>query len=128
MYISSIKLGYLLELVPKTIRKSLFVLQLSGHRGLGLGVCPDDGVDLLNLSVEIVLLHCQLLLHNVHIIDGPGDVNQAGVGCVDAGQVVAPVLGDLDLLPLLAADLPVLGRLVLLQHRAAVLNVPLHMR
>ena len=74
----NLKLGYLPELVQKTIRKSLFVLQLSGHRGLGLGVCPDDGVDLLNLSVEIVLLHCQLLLHNVHIIDGPGDVDQAG--------------------------------------------------
>ena len=37
--------------------------------------------------------------------------------------MVAPVLGDLDLVPLLAAVLPVLGHLVLLQHRAAVLNV-----
>merc|ERR1719443_2618169 len=68
-----------------SISKSLGVLKLGGDRDLGLVHVGDGILQLLNLSVEILVLNLETLLGGLSLIESSGHLVKSGVGVNNGG-------------------------------------------
>merc|ERR1719310_98852 len=89
------------------IGKSLGVLQLGGDGDLGLVHVGDGILQLLNLSVEVLVLNLETLLGGLGLIESSGHLIQSGVGVDNGGleQLALLVKLRLDLVGVEAVNL-----------------------
>merc|ERR1719192_1247106 len=73
------------------VRQGLGVLQLGGHGDLGLVHVGDGVLQLLNLSVEVLVLNLQTLLGGLGLIESSGHLVQLSLGLDGVLQVEAGV-------------------------------------
>merc|ERR1719492_728502 len=79
------------------VRQGLGVLQLGSHGDLGLVHVGNGVLQLLNLSVEILVLNLQTLLGGLSLVESSGHLVQPGVGINDGGLQQLALLVQLSL-------------------------------
>merc|ERR1711963_1294965 len=80
-----------------SISKSLGVLQLGGDGDLGLVHVGDGILQLLNLSVEVLVLNLETLLGRLSLIESSGHLVQSGIGVNNSGLEQLALLVKLSL-------------------------------
>merc|ERR1719297_775087 len=80
-----------------SISKSLGVLQLGGDRDLGLVHVGNGILELLNLSVEVLVLNLETLLGGLCLIESSGHLIQSGVRVDNGGLEQLALLVQLSL-------------------------------
>merc|ERR1719225_185487 len=79
------------------VRQGLGVLQLGSHGDLGLVHVGNGVLQLLNLSVEVLVLNLQTLLGGLSLVESSGHLVQPGVGVDDSGLQQLALLVQLSL-------------------------------
>merc|ERR1719191_895368 len=80
-----------------SVRQGLGVLQLGSHGDLGLVHVGDGVLQLLDLPVEVLVLHLQTLLGGLGLVESSGHLVQPGVGVHDSGLQQLALLVQLSL-------------------------------
>merc|ERR1719191_1045147 len=79
------------------VRQGLGVLQLGSNGDLGLVHVGDGVLQLLDLPVEVLVLHLQTLLGGLGLVESSGHLVQPGVGVHDSGLQQLALLVQLSL-------------------------------
>merc|ERR1719191_2013639 len=80
-----------------SVRQGLGVLQLGSNGDLGLVHVGDGVLQLLDLPVEVLVLHLQTLLGGLGLVESSGHLVQPGVGVHDSGLQQLALLVQLSL-------------------------------